>query len=164
MPKISKIKKRVSHREFTPALRAASKKKPRGRPFPKGDNPIGRETRFVKGMSGNPGGRPKTAKLNEALREALAANSRTKLPTETNAQYIAKDIIEQAKKGNLAAAICAGDRAEGRPNISIALDDSRDQFSQLIIAMHRRSEIAGPPEDSNEDDSPPLLLEVGSGS
>jgi hypothetical protein len=161
MPKAAKTKKRVIHREFSPALRAASKKKPRGVPFRKG-NPIGVETRFVKGICANPGGRPNTAKLNAALREGLAADSRTKLPTETNAQYIAKDIIEQAKKGNLAAAICAGDRAEGRPNVSIAIDDSRDQFAQLIEGMRRRHAVIGPPDDSEEDEASPLLLEAGS--
>jgi hypothetical protein len=160
MAKGYKSRKGVIHREFSPALRAASKKKPRGVPFRKG-NAIGVETRFVKGICANPGGRPKTAKLNAALREGLAADSRTKLPTETNAQYIARDIIEQAKKGNLAAAICAGDRAEGRPNISIAIDDSRDQFGQLIEGMRVRNLIIGPaPEDSDDSDTP--LLETGS--
>lgn len=168
MGKVSKSKKsrkRSMVGEFAPALRAISKKKPRGIPFPKGDNPIGRETRFVKGFSGNPGGKPKTAKLNEAIREGLAADSRKKLPTETNAQCAAAQVIYQAKKGNLAAIALAGDRAEGRPNVSIGINDSRDAFREAIDLMKQRTLETGPPDNSADDDDEeyqPKLLEAGS--
>jgi hypothetical protein len=154
MAKSRKFKKGSTHLEFAPVVRALAKKKgPRGVPFVKG-NPIGKETRFVKGApSANPGGRPKTARLNQALREALALDSGKRLPTGSNAQVIASKIIYQAKKGNLQAAICAGDRAEGRPNVSISLDDSRDKFDILIESMTRRSVIAGPADESGEEES-----------
>jgi hypothetical protein len=111
--KSRKSRKRSTHLEFAPVIRAISKKKPRGIPFKK-NNPIGRETRFVKGApSANPGGRPRVAKLNQAIREGLAADSDKSLPMNTNAQVLAAQVIRQAKAGNLNAINVAGDRAEG---------------------------------------------------
>ena len=152
MAKAKKIRKRSIRGEFAPVLRALSKGKgPRGVPFKKG-NPIGISTRFVKGApSANPGGRPKVAKLNEALREGLAADSHKKLPTETNAQVCAARVIDQCKKGNLAAIALAGDRAEGRPNVSIAVNDSGDTFREAIAVMKQRFLQTGPPDESGED-------------
>jgi hypothetical protein len=163
MGKKSKSKKGSMRGEFGPALRAISKKKPRGIPFPKGDNPIGRATRFVKGFSGNPGGKPKVAKLNAAIREGLALDSGEKLPLVTNAQVLAAQVIRQARNGNLAAITLAGDRAEGRPAQSVTIDDSRDRFEILIDSMAQRSAIVGPPDDSYDDDDEfrPRLLESG---
>jgi hypothetical protein len=157
MAKSRKSKKGSIRGEFSPVLRALAKKKPRGIPFPKG-NPIGRETRFVKGApSANPGGKPKVAKLNAAIREGLALESDEKLPLVTNAQVLAAQVIKQARNGNLAAITLAGDRAEGRPAQSVTIDDSRDKFDILISSMTERSRIIGPSEDDYDDDSTPLL-------
>jgi Family of unknown function (DUF5681) len=159
--KSGKSRKRSTVGEFAPVVRALAKKKgPRGKPFRKG-NPIGLETRFSKGApSANPGGRPRVAKLNQAIREGLAADSDKSLPMNTNAQVLAAQVIRQAKAGNLNAINVAGDRAEGRPNVSISLDDSRDRLEILIDSMKERSRIVGPAEDNSSDDySTPLLQE-----
>ncbi len=59
------------------------------------------EHRFKPGQSGNPGGRPKTKLLTQAYRELLEQVD----PKEqkTLAQQIARKVIDQALKGNLAA-------------------------------------------------------------
>jgi Family of unknown function (DUF5681) len=163
MPKAASSKKGSIHRKLSPdnGLTLISvKQRPRGKAFAKGHS-IGAEFRFKKGEpSKNPKGRPKTAKLSEAIRQGLALDSSERLPLGTNAQVMAAKVIDQAKKGNLAAITLAGDRAEGRPNVSIALDDSRDQFTQLVESMRLRHLITGPPENSNDYGTP--LLEARS--
>jgi hypothetical protein len=161
--KSRKFKKRSTLGEFAPVVRALAKKKgPRGVPFRKG-NPIGIETRFAKGApSANPGGRPRVAKLSAAIREGLALDSDKKLPMNTNAQVLAAQVIKQARNGNLNAINVAGDRAEGRPNVSISLDDTKDRFEILIESMKERSRIVGPAENSEDDDYSTPLLEAGS--
>ena len=144
--KNSKLSKSVSQQSFAPALRAALKKKPRGKPFPK-NNPIGLATRFVKGVCPNPGGRPRTARLHEAIRNALAMDSSERLPMDSNAEVIAMRIVNQAKRGSLAAAVVAGDRAEGRPSVTI-IDERPDGLAQLIAGMNAAYEAGGPPETS----------------
>jgi hypothetical protein len=97
--------------------RGEQRKQPRGRPFEKGN-----KFSFMPGQSGNPRGRPKSVKfLSEAYREWLGAPSR-KDPERTNADMLAEVIGQQALAGDIAAAREIGDRAEGRPRQSVALD------------------------------------------
>jgi hypothetical protein len=117
---------------LSPNLRG--KKRPRGKPFPKG-NLVGLDTRFPKGVAQNTGGRPRSQQLHAAIRFALAASTDEPLPLDTNAEVIAKQIIRKAKKGDLAAAQIAGDRAEGRPAVSVTVGDGKDALELLLEEM-----------------------------
>jgi hypothetical protein len=121
------------------------KMKPRGRPFPPG-NKIGH--RFEPGNNANPGGRPRFAKISEALRALLAAKPTDKFEITTNAEAIAYKIFRMGKKGSIAAIREVGDRSEGRPNISIGFGNSGgDNLPLLIAAMTVRHREIGPPEN-----------------
>ena len=70
------------------------------------------EFRFKPGQSGNPGGRAKTKLISQAYQELLEELDTKK--RRTIAQEIAKQIIQKALKGDLAAAKEATDRTEGK--------------------------------------------------
>jgi hypothetical protein len=63
------------------------------------------DTRFKKGQSGNPAGRPKHI-LTAALRGTI---------TDADMTAMAKKLIDRAKKGDLHAMAMVWDRLEGRP-------------------------------------------------
>ena len=68
---------------------------------------------FQPGQSGNPGGRPKKKILTSAIERFLEAH-----PTEADA--IAKAMVEQAKAGNVQAFREMTDRTEGKVPVRIA--------------------------------------------
>jgi hypothetical protein len=79
--------------------------------------PIGR--RFQKGVSGNPGGRPRKTKLTDATRQWLEqVDEKTGL---TNAMLVVAAVGKKALKGSHEAFKAIADRAEGRPAQSIEL-------------------------------------------
>lgn len=166
MPKAASSKKGLSKQNLSPdhGLTLPSvRKRPRGKAFAKGHS-IGAEFRFKKGEpSKNPKGRPKCAALREALRKKLGSEASLPRKGRTFAEKIVDRWVDLALAGNAAAISAIADNAEGRPTVSIDMFDNRvDPFKELIVAMHRRSQIAGPAEDSNEDDPAPKLLEAGS--
>ena len=61
------------------------------------------------GQSGNPGGRPKTRLIDEALEELLLSND------SELALAIAKRLLARAKKGELRAIQLVAERVQGRP-------------------------------------------------
>jgi hypothetical protein len=134
---------------LTPDLGALpkTKKRPRGRPFPKGDNPVGLSTRFRKGESGNPHGRPKSAEISKALRKLLAAEVSLPRKGRTYAEKLVTKWVEKGLGGNTAAIAAIADRAEGRPNISISTDGSGDNLTLILAAMSERHAQIGPPEN-----------------
>jgi hypothetical protein len=112
-----------------PAVRP--KRRPRGKPFKKGDR---HPFQFQPGQSGNPGGKPKIhqtlsmecARLlaQPAPAEALAA---LRLPPgSTFAEAIAVAMCMQAVCGNVAAAREITDRTEGRVPASVSLEGKID--------------------------------------
>jgi hypothetical protein len=155
MKRVRKVSaKGVTRQEITTVVSPRPKLKPRGKPFQKG-NTLSLPYRFVKGQSGNPGGRPKVAKLNQALRDGMAMDSSEPLPMRTNAEVMAARVINQAKRGNIVAIREAGDRAEGRPHQSVSIEERENPFTELVAGMNRMSAHLGPP----PDDSGPLFSE-----
>jgi len=90
------------------------------------DPTVGTATRWKKGSSGNPGGRPKSRLLSEALRNRLAEAKPDDPAHKTWAEAIAANLIEIAasKSSNaIAAASEVCDRAEGRPAQRVQISD-----------------------------------------
>ena len=74
-------------------------------------------TRWKKGSSGNPGGRPKSRLLSEALRSRLAEVKPGDPASRTYAEVVAENLIEIACSEGLGAVHAASeiaDRLEGR--------------------------------------------------
>ena len=76
----------------------------------------GEAFRWKPGQSGNPGGRPRTAKLSEACRAKLASPMPGDPENRSFAEAIADKLAQQALKGDIRAAQELADRAEGRPS------------------------------------------------
>jgi hypothetical protein len=110
-----KLRERVTHEELAPVPRVKVKKKPRGRSFEPG-NGFGSATRYKKGESGNPSGRPACKEISKALRERLESDK--PLPARTYAEKLAKEWVEQGLGGNVSAIVSAADRVEGRPGVA----------------------------------------------
>ena len=91
---------------------------------------------FLPGVSGNPGGRPRTALLSQAYREELEEVSRG---NKTTAQKIAKRIVKVAMLGKkdsqaVMAASELADRTEGRAPQSVRLEPlmSEDTMRRIL--------------------------------
>ena len=128
------------------ALEIRPKKRPRGKPFAKGNK---HGPRFPKGVSGNPGGRPKSATAAQACRAFLAAPA-TKAPfgkNKTNAEDIVEALGSKALLGDRGCAEAIFNRAEGTPRQSLDVADNRpDPLAALNAGIDRLSEQIGPPE------------------
>ncbi|HEV2615957.1 MAG TPA: DUF5681 domain-containing protein [Candidatus Acidoferrales bacterium] len=112
--------------------------------------PLGR--RFEKGVSGNPGGRPKTRSLSVACRELLE----TVVPGDphglTYSQKIARRLAKSALRGSVSAAQELADRSEGRPHQAVQFSDGPDPLDQLLAEFNRQHDEAvraGGPEEPN---------------
>lgn len=91
---------------------------PRGAHLPEVNKPY----RFVKGQSGNPGGRPKRTPLTDELRKLLGARAIKGNAEYTNAYMIAHSMIERAQAGDVAAARLVWEYVEGKAVQPIELD------------------------------------------
>jgi Family of unknown function (DUF5681) len=130
------------------------KRMSRGRPFERG-NRIGAATRFHKGQSGNPGGRPSYKEISAALRSFLALPVGTPIIPKTNAEVVAWRWLKLAKKGNLAAARELTNRVEGLPRLTAEVI-GHDPLLDLIAEMKRASKNLPPVEEWVDDDTPKL--------
>ena len=92
--------------------------------------------RFKPGQSGNPGGRPRTAKLSEACRAKLASPIPGDPENRSYAEAIADKLALQALKGDIRAAQELADRAEGRPS-QMAPPAEYDGVKYVILDMPR---------------------------
>jgi len=111
------------------------------------DSSIGKSTQWRKGHSGNPGGRPKSRSLSEALRTRLAEVRPGDPAGRTFAEIVAANLIKIAcgeGSGAVHAANEIADRIEGRAPQSIQIYDlaadlqSRsDQELQFHLANNR---------------------------
>jgi Family of unknown function (DUF5681) len=80
---------------------------------------------WPKGVSGNPGGRPKSAPLSQACRELLAQPVPDDSEGRTYAQAIAQTLAAKALAGDIRAAQEIADRAEGRARQAIEIEHTR---------------------------------------
>jgi hypothetical protein len=90
------------------------------------DPNVGAATRWKKGSSGNPGGRPKSRLLSEALRARLAEIKKDDPASRTFAEVVAENLVDIAcSKGPAAVAAIneTGDRLEGRPTQAVQISD-----------------------------------------
>ncbi|MGH9727517.1 MAG: DUF5681 domain-containing protein [Candidatus Acidiferrales bacterium] len=96
--------------------------------------PVGR--RFQKGVSGNPGGRPRSAVLSKAVREKLAEV----VPGEdgTYAEKIADALVRKAARGDAECFRALADRSEGKPSQSVEVTTSTSNIESLFVLMTRR--------------------------
>jgi hypothetical protein len=156
-----KFRKRVTRGALAPPTTQLApvlkvKKKPRGRPFEKG-NRFGLTSRFRQGEpSANPAGRPSYKKQNEACREQLAMVvplqelHAAKLPAhlfgKTYAEVNAWVMEQEGIRGNISALAEIADRAEGRPGVSVSLNEGPDPIERLIQEMEAASKRARKPE------------------
>lgn len=151
--KMSKLSKRERKRRFTPVLSVKVKMHPRGKSFEQG-NGFGAEYRFQPGESGNPGGRPKSAVLSAALRAKLKSDVVKKLTSRTFAEKLCDKLVEEGLDGNVNAIVAIGDRTEGKPAVTMSVNEGSDNLPLLLEGMARiHAERFGPPED---DDFPQL--------
>jgi len=100
------------------------------------DPNIGAGTRWKKGSSGNPGGRPKSRLLSEALRTRLAEVKPDDPAGRTYAEVVAQNLIEIACSegpGAVHAANEIADRLEGRSRQSI-------EFADITADLRNRSD------------------------
>jgi len=90
------------------------------------DPNVGAATRWRKGVSGNPGGRPKSRLLSEALRNRLGQIKDDDPARRSYAEILADHLLEIALSRGPAAVPAAceiGNRAEGRSPQTIQISD-----------------------------------------
>lgn len=142
------LRKGVTRGGLAPALKG-KKKKPRGKPFPKGHS-IGAAFRYPKGVSGNPGGRPRFSEVSKAARAVLASPIPGDPENRLFAEGIAQTLAWQALAGDRGAASELVDRAEGRPRVSVEMTQG-DPIAELIATMQEESARCGPPENRPDE-------------
>ena len=98
---------------------------------------VGKSTRWKKGTSGNPGGRPKSALVSEALRKQLVQLKPGDKQARTYAEMIAANMIEIASEADGSEAVHAAgmicDRIEGRVKQQL-------EFNDITADIRRRSD------------------------
>src|ERR1700722_5962867 len=133
------MRKSVRRKKLAPVFDAVLpkvKKRPRGRPFPKGHT-FGLAPRFKKGERANPHGRPKSAEISKALRKLPASEVNLPRAGRTYAEQLVAAWIRLGLGGNAAAISAIADRAEGRPPVALSIDGGADPLTELIGSMER---------------------------
>jgi Family of unknown function (DUF5681) len=148
MPKNPNTRKRVSSGKTAPdtsAIRLKVKGKPRGKSFEPGHG-HGAAWRYKPGESGNLSGRPKDKQISKALRRRLESTEPLPKRGRTGAEVLSDKWYELAKNGNVVALASLADRAEGRPSISVGINDGNAGLLELVGAVERVHVQLGHPE------------------
>jgi len=109
--------------------------------------------RFKPGQSGNPVGRPRTAKLSEACRAKLASLIPGDSESRSYAEAIADRLAQLALKGDIRAAQELADRAEGRPS-QMAPPTEYSGVKYIVLDMPRPQRpvaLAASPQAAHHD-------------
>jgi Family of unknown function (DUF5681) len=106
--------------------------------------------RWPPGVSGNPGGRPKTAVLSQACREKLGELVPDDEHNRTYAQLIADMLGEKAIHGNMDAAAELADRGEGRPRQDVEVNGRGDPLAELLEEFKKAHERGYIPPQTEE--------------
>jgi hypothetical protein len=85
--------------------------------------------RYLPGQSGNPGGRPKSAVISEALREKLAQE----VNGQTRAELVAEKAIVLAQEGSVRSLKLIADRTEGRVPQTINLGRAGGMRKSFVV-------------------------------
>jgi hypothetical protein len=94
---------------------------------------------FMKGRSGNPRGRPRSALLSDALRRTLAEVC-PEDPEKTWAEVIADQLIAKAAAGDVSAAKEIADRTEGKTRQAVTLThDKREVYERGVAYIMEES-------------------------
>jgi hypothetical protein len=100
--------------------------------------------KWVKGMSGNPGGRPK---LEVSIRDLAQQNSMEALETLVQ-------VMRTGKPGErLIAANAILDRAYGRPTQSVEMSGSRETLVDLLVSLNKSYDADSEKEVNRDADS-----------
>jgi hypothetical protein len=86
---------------------------------------------FVKGQSGNPGGRPKEKPWAEALRMALAESDNES--GKKKLRLLAEAVVQKGLEGDIQAAKEIGDRLDGKAPQAITGDGEDGSFTINIV-------------------------------
>lgn len=119
------------------------KGRPRGKGFLPGNT---HGNRFRPGESGNPSGRPKCKKINEAARKFLGSDLDKPLRIQTVADAVVAKGIRKAKKGDLGWATFLANRAEGLPVQGLSIQNENDPLKTLCDLMTERYSVVGRPD------------------
>jgi hypothetical protein len=92
---------------------------------------------WPKGVSGNPGGRPKSKPLTEEL-ERLLEQKPPKGKGETWAALIAQALVVKASKGDVRAISELANRLEGKPLQAIEIDENANTTLAERIEQARK--------------------------
>lgn len=92
-------------------------------------------TRFKKGQSGNPKGRPRSAVISDTLRARLAEAppGEQDADVRTYADAIARALIDKALTGDVAAIKEVGDRTEGKARQAVVLTYTEREKLELAV-------------------------------
>jgi hypothetical protein len=101
---------------------------------------------WPKGVSGNPGGRPKTKPLTGEI-ERLLEQEAPKGKGQTWARVIAEALLTKARKGDVRAIAELANRVEGRPFQSVAVDVGAQEDLAEAIARGRQRVLANMSDD-----------------
>ena len=142
-------------------MKPRNKPQNRGRSSGRKPPPIGH--RWVKGQSGNPGGRPSVASLAKACRQKLEEPFPNDPEGRSYAEVIADKLARLAAKGDISAARELADRAEGRPRqqvevsgdgtVHFVIEPARPQTPQAWLAAHAESQRAIVEADTGQGES-----------
>ena len=104
---------------------------------------------WAKAISGNPGGRSRTAPITELLRELLEKPYPGDKQNRTYAHKIAEAMLKRACEGDVGAAREVADRTEGRPTQSVIVGgecencrENREQmFNFPFVISHQQPNL-----------------------